>query len=375
MKKVVVAIVGAFVLIAVMLVVFMICIINRGTVVNHDLVNNLKLINTQKVLMQNTDDLNIRVYTDEVEFLPSDSNELIIKEYKAFTPDKDELITVTSQDNRIFVRAKKPIMNFFINRNRKGKVEIYLPSTYSNSLTVTTSSGTIKSELALQLKDFSASSASGSIRFNKVKASDIDVSTSSGDINIQKAEGNRSISSASGTIKIFGGSGDSDISTASGSIYIEKSIGRLQVQSSSGDIRIDGSNGKKELNTSSGTIHVEDTIGEISAFSTSGALKISASEGGGDFETSSGAISIDVKKLTSSISMSASSGDIKLTIPTDSIFKFSADTSSGRIKTDFDEVLTMDEHKKHANGMVGENPNLQIKTQTSSGNISVFTTN
>ena len=73
--------------------------------------------------------------------------------------------------------------------------------------------------------------------------------------------------------------------------------------------------------------------------------------------------------------MSASSGDIKLTIPTDSIFKFSADTSSGRIKTDFDEVLTMDEHKKHANGMVGENPNLQIKTQTSSGNISVFTTN
>lgn len=375
MKKMAIVLASAFVLMAVILIGFMVYMINRGEIgagTENIKSTDLKLVNTQQVNLNNIDSINIKFYSDEVVFLASDKEELVLKEYKTYTPKQEELASISTSDHKLSIKGKEKKFNFFSAKNHHSRAEIYLPKQYAKKLSIATSSGDITSELVISMDTFMASSSSGLIRMNEILANEIQVSTTSGNIMLQKAEGNRTISSSSGSIKVLGGKGASRVESSSGTIYIEKSTGDLVVSSSSGDIKINGSVGKKELNASSGTIFVEDSSGIINASTTSGAIKIEALDGGGRMDTASGGISLSLQKLTSSITMNASSGDIKLTLPESESFQFTASSSSGKVKTDFDDVITFDKDKKHANGVVGEGANYNIALQTSSGNIAVM---
>jgi len=373
MRKLVFAIVGVFALLAVIMVAFMIFVINRGN--GYKNINNieLKLVNTKQVKIDDIDYINIKFYSDNVEFLSSNSDELIVKEYKSYEPNTDELATVATSGDQLLIHGKQIKFKFnpFSFKKHYSRVEIYLPVKYGKDLSVSTSSGNISSDLVIKMKEIKASCSSGDIRFNEIEADDITVSSSSGNITMQRAEGIRHVSSSSGCIKILGGNGDSKVESSSGNIYIDKTLGKLSANSSSGDIKINDAVGNMEVCTSSGTINIDRSSGEINASSTSGDIKILALDGGGVLETSSGGISYDIQKLTSPISMKASSGDIKLKVPEVAVFDFEANSSSGQIKTNFNDYITIDKDKKHANGTVGENSSNHIQISTSSGNISV----
>lgn len=373
MKKMVFSLIGAFALMAVVLIGFMIYVISRDGSEESISQSKLHLVNTQNVKLDGIDAIDIKFYSDDIEFLVSDSNELILKEYKTYTPDPDELATVSTNGNAVSIRGKmlnikRSIFSF---KNYYSKAEIYLPADYMNSLSVSTSSGDVFSDLVMQFKQFEVSCTSGDVKLNQVLADTILATTSSGNVTIQKAEGNRKFSATSGEIKIFGGKGDSEIDTSSGDIYIENSIGTLRAGCTSGDITIRGTEGEKKIDTSSGDIRIEDSKGVITASSTSGEINVSALDGGGEFEASSGDITLDVLQVASPISMDASSGDVRLSIPAITCFDFTADTSSGDIRTDFDDLLTIDKNDKHAVGTIGDNPEYKIQLRTSSGDIKV----
>ncbi len=370
MRKVVIIFAGIFSLLAVMLVVFMIYIINHnGNETGSPI--ELKLVNTQQIKLGDINNIEIKYYADDIEFYKSESSDLILKEYKTYTPTQEELAIIISKNGQLSIEGEQGNKKGFSWSNHYGKAEVYLPSDYVKNLNVSTSSGKIKSDLSFKFDDFQAVSASGEIRFNEVIGQKLQFSTASGNITLEKTEGNRKVITTSGSIKLNSGDGDSFVQSSSGAIYIKGSNGAISAKSISGNIKIADNSGTKDLGTSSGTIIVDHSSGDIYAKSVSGAIKIDSLEGNCKLESVSGVLTLDIQKLKDTITMNSTSGDIKLKVPGTSAFGIKADGVSGRVRTNFDDLITIDQNKNHASGSVGENIETSIQLNSVSGNISV----
>ncbi|MDF2472961.1 MAG: hypothetical protein K0R21_743 [Anaerocolumna sp.] len=340
MKTFIYSFIAILSIIAIGLVGLLILAINKGdNNVSFDY-SKVKLVNTQNISLDDIDSITIEYQSDDVIFYTSDTDELILKEYMSFTPNKDQLGSITKSGNALIIKGENRDFHFSLfNFGNYSKAEIYLPSKYAGKLSVATSSGDIDSDPFFKLSEYEASSTSGDLKLNEVYAENINVSSSSGNITFQKAEGKRHFSSTSGNIRVFGGNGDSDVSSSSGNITIDKAVGQLVANSSSGNI-------------------------SIKAFSC-----------GGDFNTTSGNIRLecsgDMNATIDKINIGTSSGDVALILPPTLQFNFSAETSSGDIRTFFDDMLSFNRKGNQATGIVGENPDRSIQINTTSGNIRI----
>lgn len=373
MRKMIMGIAIAFSLVTVGLIIVLVLAINGNVHMVTANSDKAKLVNTQSAVMDGIDDVKVEFYSDDVVFYKSKTNELVVKEYKTYTPEKDEMAEVIAKGDQLLIRGEDNHINFsiFSHINHYSRIEIYLPENYSGALSASTTSGDISSDLVLQLSKFDTSSNSGDVELNEITADEINLSSSSGEISIRKAEGKRKISTTSGDVYVYNGNGDTEISTSSGEIAVEKSSGKLQADTNSGDINIQDSNGDKNLESTSGEIYVENSTGLIEAKSSSGDINVNHSRGAGNISTTSGEISLELMEVTDNIRLNASSGGIELTIPEATAFQFTADTSSGDIGTYFDDKLSFDNNRKHASGTIGENPQLEIELSTTSGEIGV----
>lgn len=380
MRKLIITLVSIFAVIAIGLVCLLVVAINSGGLhMNGNSFNlsHLELVNTQTVALDGIDDISIEYQADDVVFYTSDSEELILKEYMNFTPKEDELTRINSSRSRLTLKGRvyNNYSHWLFSMNRSSRMEIYLPSEYSNALSVSSSSGDISSDLIFHVTGFSASSTSGDISLNEVYAERITSSASSGEITYQTAEGERSFSSTSGDIRIDSGNGNTSASSTSGSITIKNANGELSAAASSGDIRIEASSGKKDVETTSGEIVITDSDGYTEASASSGDIRISKLAGAGRFGTTSGEILVDfaddAAAINDDIRVGASSGDVSLTIPKELQFDFSAEVSSGEIDTFFDNQLSYSKDDKNAYGTIGANPSIQLDISTTSGNIRV----
>lgn len=369
MKKVVIIFISIFCIMAAGLTALLVVVINRGGNINVYGESKLQLVNTLTLGMKEIDSIRIKYYYDDVVFYKSNSDELVVKEFKNFTPEKSNLARSNNNGNKVTIMGDDNTASWFTRRD--GRAEIYLPKEYSGKLDISTTSGNISSDLLLKAPAFQISSNSGDIALNKVYAKNINASTSSGNITFNRAEGKRDISSTSGDIEVYNGSGDSSFSTSSGYITIENSDGVLDATANSGDIEIHHSKGDKELKTSSGYITLDDSDGFVKATASSGDISVTGARGGAEIKTSSGYINLELTKLTDNIKLTASSGDVELRLPTATAFQFTASASSGDIETSFDDSLSYNKKGNHATGMVGENPITSINIQTTSGYINV----
>jgi len=337
MKKLMISFIAIFAIIAIGLVLVLIYAISQGSNGFSFEQSNASLVNTQNISLDEITSINISYQSDDIIFYTSDTDEIILKEYMNFTPDKNELASITTSGSEITIEGRR--QNFQIFEfgmfTRNCRAELYLPAEYSNKLTVTTSSGNIDSDLTFTLSEFAATSSSGDIKMNEVNAASINATTSSGNITVQVAEGKRQFSSTSGDIKILGGHGDSNSTSSSGNITIENASGYIEADSSSGNI------------------------------------KINNSLGGGNLKTSSGNIKLELTDVTDNIDIKASSGDVSVMLPSTTSFDFTSETSSGDIRTFFDEKLSYNKKGNEASGSIGDNPDLSIHINTSSGNISI----
>ena len=165
------------------------------------------------------------------------------------------------------------------------------------------------------------------------------------------------------------------VSVSSGNLTAQKELvlqcGNLSLKASSGNIRWDGSIRAEEakVQVSSGNVTVQDIEGAVDVETSSGNIALESLRGGGTIEAKSGNIRVNAKDITGDLSMAASSGNVTLEFPEELQFYFMASTSSGDIKTDFDDSLSYNKKGNEAQGVVGINPVIQIKMSAKSGNV------
>lgn len=146
----------------------------------------------------------------------------------------------------------------------------------------------------------------------------------------------------------------------------------LSLDGSSSDFSI---NGIKVVtlscHTSSGDIEVEDiNVAHMVADASSGSIKVTDFQGAINGETSSGDIEIDLNALVGDVRLDASSGDVELTIPSDSNFKFDAEVSSGDIETEFPITIRGKAKDDEVHGTHGSG-DYEISMEASSGNLTL----
>jgi DUF4097 and DUF4098 domain-containing protein YvlB len=150
----------------------------------------------------------------------------------------------------------------------------------------------------------------------------------SGDIAISGTGGEVDARSQSGDIKVDDVANRLDIGTLSGDIEAHAVNGDVQIKSVSGDIRLSDFKGDFEGETVSGSIELRNAVGHyIRSHTTSGDLAYEGTiDPSGRYE------------------LSAHSGDIRLTIPSNTSAQLSVSTWSGTLDSDFPITLRPGEH-------------------------------
>lgn len=153
---------------------------------NYSYSQNLPLVNQIKLPINKITNINISYDDEDITFYNSDKSELVVKEYMS-KDNKSFYANVKLTENSIHItEGDKPVSKKAFNR----QIEIYLPSTYTNSLTVSTTNGNINLQnSSLLLETLHVNSTSGNININKVNASKIILTTTSGTINCNEIIG------------------------------------------------------------------------------------------------------------------------------------------------------------------------------------------
>lgn len=168
---------------------------------------------------------------------------------------------------------------------------------------------------------------------------------------------------------------DLDIKTSSGDIKFDSDIilSNANFSASSGNIVSKYNLQVKDINieTSSGDISTETlTASTYKIRATSGNIKINSLTGSGKLDTSSGNIKVQYKDIEEYSEVTATSGNVKLTIQKGTSLEFKGKCSSGDINSNLD-LNYKDKNHHEATAKIGNGPYKKINVNTSSGDISI----
>lgn len=274
----------------------------------------LQLVNELSFSLDGVTDVTISYDEETVTFYSGDHDELIIREY--MTEDKNSYHANVDHDGRSIKISEggKPLFrgNFF------RRVEVYLPASYTEALTVTTTDGDIDfSGLDVKLNELRIDSTIGMVRLGSVEARMIMLSSASGTLNAERLTGE--------TIKV---------------------------------------------ETTRGNFFCHEMNGRVNYVTTSGSAEIVSASGSGDYTVnSSGKLDVTFARVDGDLSFFNKNGDIQITLPAVLEFRFEATTKNGSISTTFQERLLVD--GRTASGIVGKAPAVTVKAETKNGDIEV----
>ena len=129
-----------------------------------------------------------------------------------------------------------------------------------------------------------------------------------------------------------------NITSVSGQITIDGISGDIMANDISGETQVHGAAGNLKLYTTSGQIVAEMvSSGDITATSISGETQVRGAAGNVKLDSTSGKIVAELNKLGAgqTVSLNTISGGMELAVPEDADAKFSANTLSGNITSDF----------------------------------------
>jgi len=144
------------------------------------------------------------------------------------------------------------------------------------------------------------------------QATDVEVSTASGDVNIVTPVARLEVASASGDVS-FNTAIRLQVKTASGSVSGNRVEGEARCTTASGDIRISQLLERADLSTASGNITIDQSVGIIACATLSGDIRVGELSGP----------SLNVKSM---------SGSVRIGIPTRTRLDLDANTFSGRVR-------------------------------------------
>lgn len=241
-------------------------------------------INEEKnVSLQGVNTLSIKTVNPSIKITPTDENEIRVHFYGSVNGNRtdNKLETGVSGDTlSIEVTHKKPSFAIFdLASDENLKLDIYLPRKYSGNLQGSTVSGNLNIS-GLRVADLVASSNSGDVILNNLKAAKADITNTSGMIDSNGLVADTTIGNVSGEVKgsfkelassisIKSTSGDTDLA-------LPQSAGfKVNFQTVSGDFSSmfpegPGSSDKKNVSFTNGDGRTNITVSSVS-----GSLKVS----------------------------------------------------------------------------------------------------
>ena len=235
----------------------------------------------------------IRVYQ-------SDSEDLIIKEFKQKKYKESELASIsTNQSGTLNIKGKRTMRNFVVFGWEQEYTEIYLPKNYDKAFMIKTASGDIELLEEWTFSNVEIASSSGEIEIGNIMANTTELSSASGDITVMNLNGKFDIHTASGEIEISDGAAFGKASTSSGDIEID-------LTKVNGDIEMNTASGENTLTIPHSTAFVfkaSTSSGEITTFFDS---ELAFDN---DQKNATGSIG---GKTKSAITIESSSGDIEV---------------------------------------------------------------
>lgn len=277
--------------------------------------NTPQMANELHFSLDGISDVTISYDEEAITFFEADSDELVVKEY--MTENKSSYYAKVKQisDSIHVSEGGKPFFKDGFSRY----VEVYLPDSYMQALTITTTNGDIDlSDVDLQLSALRIDSTAGTVEIGSAAVSS-----------------NIHLSSTSGTLKL-------------GSITAETI----------------------NLDTTSGNVICEELDGSIIYQSTSGNADIKSAIGSGSYKANnSGKLNVVYSEVTGDLSFFNKNDNISLTLPSDLEFDFEATTKNGSVSATFQKYLTTD--GRTTCGTIGSNPAITVKMETKNGDIEV----
>jgi lia operon protein LiaG len=145
----------------------------------------------------------------------------------------------------------------------------------------------------------------------------------------------------------------------------------INATSISGDINIENFSGKKLLlKTTSGNLDASSIKAlEIQAGSISGNISLEKAEGNLKISTVSGGVKAGISSLKDDIQIKTTSGQVKLVLPSSSMFEFDLESISGNLENNFDSKIIFENERK-IQGITGNGTN-KIKITSVSGGITI----
>ena len=258
--------------------------------------------------------LTISYDEEKITFYESDSDDLVIKEY--MTENKSSYYAkVTERNESIQIsEGGKPFFKDSFSRH----IEVYLPKSYHENLTVTSTNGDINfSGVNLDLSMLRIDNSSGNVTLANAVASNIHLSSTRGTLDLENIQANQ--------------------------------------------IR---------LETTSGSVNCTELNGNVTYTSTSGNADIKSAIGSGSYKTNnSGSLNVVYTEVKGDLSFFNKNDNITLTLPENLQFEFQATTKNGSISTTFQQSVTV--NGRTTSGLVGDNPTVTVKVETNNGNIKV----
>lgn len=183
----------------------------------------------------------------------------------------------------------------------------------------------------------------------------LSLDTSNGDIRIESFAGQLRLDTGSGDVVLGVSRGETEIDTGSGDVVVHELVGNAHIDTGSGDVSIyKVAVGKLALRTGSGDVKVRDgAAGQLVAETGSGTVEVhgvepeelSAETGSGDVQVTS---SLDhTRRLTAR----TGSGDVTVMAGPEASFDVTAEQGSGELRVDYHDAVLRRAH--HGEKVVG----------------------
>lgn len=200
----------------------------------------MKLVQETDFDLSKVDKINIDFGSEEVVILPSESDQLEMKQYMNYEPSERELATLWRTGNTLDIKQGERDFILFSSFGKRERVEIYLPEFYQDALKIEIGSGSLRIDQDMTLTDFDLELHSGNVTTESIVAEEIKVELSSGKITIGQLIGEQDVKVSSGHLSIQKSTGNGKYQCSSGQmdVGVSELLGDMDVEVMSGKCEI-----------------------------------------------------------------------------------------------------------------------------------------
>jgi len=325
-----------------------------NTYTSFGMLKDMKLVNEILVPVADLQHICVIYHSDTVYVEDSNEDQVRLREF--MTIDDPSLYAQYAVKNGelSIVAGKRPILMGGL----RTRIELYIPKSFSQKLSLQVSSGSLKIQNLPKLSDLTIMSKSGSQKLNDVNANILHVTATSGSIKMEDCTYHSVV------IGVNSGSVRMD------RVHTEEIIGKT----TSGSIKAYGATfaNSATLVSNSGSIKMEDCKSyTLEILTSSGSVKVDTDKTKGTFISSSGSVNVKTKELIGDVNLKSTSGSSKLYLHSEQDFRFDLRNGSGSAKVKAERREYTKKNSHHKAGFVGSNQGPLVTGESTSGSVSV----